>query len=605
MINYYYLGTVAKRRRAMKKSHMWISALSIVIIALLSGLCMAATQSEENAKIVASKSVGISTAAVGGTSSTGSQVAIEKVPIAIYRRAANLLEELRDQEPSWRNAHFGSSVNLFYRPDIQDPSYYEFIVEPSGFIMLSANQNDWPIAHFSSTGKPIGNILAEKAKSSGKSAVKFYKLDSLSYVAEDAKGELASNLGDMPMKVSGMDSALLKTAQGSVTLKPLEGEGEEGKLPIANRSVEKTGTESLPIQFQKWESWSELKEGYASNYKVFLEAQRNEAAEEWAIQQFLTNSGEGLFPGDEYLLAMLYPDATFSISGPGKDYISYKMMKRTGLSDALQIQVLSKVPPQGKVEFEVSIGYKNGQKETIKFAVLDPTRVKRQSEDETNLQEIGAILSTPVEQKLKIQIHYGPWSTPVWAGTEEDQRYYCQWIEGGCPIGCGPVAWAMEFCWADHQSWIGADDWDHGHAYPGDAPRYQDDVVEDMIREIHDYVGTYCVGENNAATNPWEMDEAEHYLEDVGTTMGFHSQYGPLASRDCRNCARDTIRDRHTPAIIGTGFYAHYPLAWGYRYRQSRWGLYTDRDVYVNMGWCEAGDGWVHLSTFFCGYVYT
>ncbi len=585
----------------MKKSPIWILVLSFIIV---SGLCMAATQSGENAKTIASKSVGISTVAVNENPSVGSQVAIEKVPIAINRRAANLLEELRDQEPSWKNARLGSSVNLFFRPDIQNPSYYEFVVEPSGFIILSANQNDWPITHFSSTGKPIGNILVEKAKSSGKNAAKFYKLDSLSYVAEDAKEELASNLGDMPMKVSGMDSALMKTAQGSVNLKPLEGEKEDGKLPIANRSVEKTGTESLPIQFQKWESWSALKEGYANNYKVFLEAQRNEAAEEWTIQQFLTNNGEGLFPGDEYVLALLFPDATFDISGTGKDYIKVNMMKRTGLSDALQIQVLNKMPPQGKVEFEVSISYKNGQKEKVKFAVLDPTKVKRQSGDETNLKELGTILSTPEEQKLRVQIHWEPWSDPATAGSEADQRYYCQWFEDGCYIGCGPVAWAMDFCWADHQSWTHwGDPWDHGGAYPGDAPRHQDAVVEDMIREIHDDVDTYCVGDSGA-TNPWDMDEAYHYLEGR-TGMGFHAEYGPLGSRDCRNCARDAIRELHTPAVIGTGFYEHYPLAWQYRWREDRWGWFTDRDVYVNQGWCGDGDGWIHLSTFFCGYVYT
>lgn len=586
----------------MKKSSIWILILSFIVAC---GLCMAAIQPGESGKTAASKSVVISTVAVNENPSARPQVAIENVPIAINRRAANLLEELRDQEPSWKNAHLGSLVNIFFRPDTQNPSYYEFIVEPSGFIILSANQNDWPIAHFSSTGKSIGNILMEKAKGSGKSAARFYKLDSLSYVAEDANGELASNLGDMPMKVSGMDSALMKTAQGSVSLKPLEGEKEDDKLPIANRSIEKTGTESLPIQFQKWESWSALKAGYASNYNVFLEAQRNEAAEEWTIQQFLTNDGEGLFPGDEYVLALLFPDATFDINGPGKDYVKVNMMKRTGMSDALQIQVLSKVPPQGKVEFEVSISYKNGQKEMVKFAVLDPTRVKRQNGDETNLKELGTILSTPEEQKLRVQIHWEPWSDPVSAGSEADQRYYCQWVEDGCPIGCGPVAWAMDFCWADHQSWTHWDDpWDHGGAYPGDAPRYQDDVVEDMIREIHDDVDTYCVGSNNAATNPSDMGEAYHYLEDR-TGMGFHAEYGPLGSRDCRNCARDAIRELHVPVVIGKGFYEHYPLAWQYRWREDRWGILTDRDVYVNMGWCGDGDGWIHLSTFFCGYVYT
>ncbi len=333
-----------------------------------------------------------------------------------------------------------------------------------------------------------------------------------------------------------------------------------------------------------------------------MEAGRTASAEEWAIQKQLTEIGEGLFPGDEYDLAFLYPDATFDISGPGKEYVNSKILTRTGMPNALQIQILNKVPPQGKAEFEVSINYKNGQKENIKFVVLDPTRVISQGEDETNPKMIGTILSTPAEQKLKVKSHWGPWHTYM-AGTEADQRIYCQWDEGGCAIGCGPVAWAMEFCWADHQSYIGADDWDHGGAFPGDAPRYMNDQVRDMIREIHDDVHTYCIGDSGA-TNPSDMLDAWNYL-DGRTGMGYHAEYGPLLSRDCRNCARDAIRDRATPAVIGTGFYSHYPLAWGYRYRESHWSSRTDRDFYVNQGWCGSGDGWVDANTFFCGYVYT
>lgn len=595
----------------MKISSICILVLSFVIAGLLSGLCMAATQSGENAKAIAGKTLDAGilenkpSASVGESPSTGSQVPIEKVPIEIVRRATNHLEEWRSEEPSWgEKAYIGSSVNLFFRPDMQGPSDYEFTVYPMGFIMASNNPNEGLISQTSATSKPRSVLLNEEAKRLGKTAVKKWKLDSLSYAAEDANGELISTIGEMPMMIIGMDSGLLKEdAQGGdVNLKPLEGEGNDDNLKIANRTPERTGSQSSPIKFQKWPSWTALKEGYAGNYKVFLEAERIASAEEWAIQKQLDELGEGLFPGDEYVLAFIYQDATFDISGPGKDYINSKVLDRTGMPDALQINVLNKAPPEGKAEFWISISYKNGQREKIKFAVLDPTKVKRQGEDETNPKVIGTILSTPEEQKLRVQTHWGPW-TAYWAGDEEDQRIYCQWDEGGCAIGCGPVAWAMLFCWADHQSWIGADDWNHGGAYSGDAPRYMNDQVRDMIREIHDIVDTTCIGDSGA-TLPSNMKDAWLYL-DGRTTMGYHAESGPIGSLDCRNCARNSIRDRDTPAVIGTGFYEHYPLAWGYRFRESHWGPATDRDFYVNQGWCGAGDSWIDARTWFCGYVYT
>jgi hypothetical protein len=90
------------------------------------------------------------------------------------------------------------AVVPFYRPDIDEIAYYEFKVEPTGFLMVSATENDFPIAHWSSEGNTISSQLVNEAKKSGKSVAKFFKLDTLSYVVEDSNGELAASLGDMP-----------------------------------------------------------------------------------------------------------------------------------------------------------------------------------------------------------------------------------------------------------------------------------------------------------------------------------------------------------------------------------------------------------------------
>ena len=80
-----------------------------------------------------------------------------------------------------------------------------------------------------------------------------------------------------------------------------------------------------------------------------------------------------------------------------------------------------------------------------------------------------------------------------------------------------------------------------------------------------------------------------------------------------RESARNSIRDRHTPAIIGTGGLSHYPLAFGYAWRSRTvsacWICWWDtteysRFFYVNQGWGGSGNGWVSASTWFVGEVY-
>ena len=72
--------------------------------------------------------------------------------------------------------------------------------------------------------------------------------------------------------------------------------------------------------------------------------------------------------------------------------------------------------------------------------------------------------------------------------------------------------------------------------------------------------------------------------------------------------ARDSIIDYGTPAIIGTGWLNHYPLAYGYAWRSRQrcfigcWTEYS-RWFYVNQGWGGSNDGWVSASTWFAGRI--
>jgi hypothetical protein len=213
-------------------------------------------------------------------------------------------------------------------------------------------------------------------------------------------------------------------------------------------------------------------------------------------------------------------------------------------------------------------------------------------------------------QRLRVQVTWRPWQT-WWAGNDNDQRLYNQFPYDGCAVGCGPVAWSMLFGWADHQSWIGDPDWTRGGIYREnggygsdvDAPRNMDEGVRNMIREISDHVETWCTPSDGGATNPWDMGNAWHYL-DGRTGAGFRAEWRLVPTSGLRNRARDSIQDRDAPAVIGTGILEHYPLAYGYRYRESRWGLLHQRQFYVNQGWGGTGNSWIDARTWFAGEIF-
>jgi hypothetical protein len=74
-----------------------------------------------------------------------------------------------------------------------------------------------------------------------------------------------------------------------------------------------------------------------------------------------------------------------------------------------------------------------------------------------------------------------------------------------------------------------------------------------------------------------------------------------------RNRAAASIIDRGTPAVIGTGWLQHYPLAYGYAWRQKRIlgvVVQTNRFFYVNQGWGGEDNGWVPAGTWFVGEIW-
>lgn len=214
--------------------------------------------------------------------------------------------------------------------------------------------------------------------------------------------------------------------------------------------------------------------------------------------------------------------------------------------------------------------------------------------------------------------------TIYWAGTHEEQPEYNQLLIDDCHVGCGPVAWTLLFCWADRKAEAGDPYWrarwglyrrDGGIGGNAMAPIDQDEGVNNVIREIHDQTHTFCFPTTDqGATLPSNMSLASYYLRRrSGTRLDTHWNTFSIPGHRLRRYARDSIRDRGTPAIIGTGFYDHYPLAYGYAWDEVRvrrcfiacWYTTTKaRWFYVNKGWGGYGNEWVEASTWFAGEIY-
>lgn len=206
-----------------------------------------------------------------------------------------------------------------------------------------------------------------------------------------------------------------------------------------------------------------------------------------------------------------------------------------------------------------------------------------------------------------------------------DQTRYSQYDYQGCPVGCGPVAWAMSIGWADRRATVGDPYWaprwglyrqNGGTGANAVAPVVLDPGITNVISELHNELGTFCI-DNQGATFPWSMDSVWRYLNPrTGTWRITHWNSFGFSEDYIRNAAANSIIYRGAPAVIGTGWLSHYPLAYWYA-EQRRvvrksflWWSWDevewDRSFYVNNGWGNNAQNfaWVPASTWFAGMLY-
>jgi len=449
-----------------------------------------------------------------GTPSTSALLPTGAVPENLYARAQAFLDEVRFSEgaPGWEEAQLSGEVQPFYRPDLDGVAYYEFAVEPRGFVLLSTGPHDFPVAHWDPFGKPISRVLAEEAN---QTPLRFYKLDTLYYAAENAEGERVAGVGTPVVKVSGMSMDMLDASGvdlSSVIVHPATEVPDDSQIDGVDFVEERSGPENTPVTLDAWESWQALKEGYTDSYSVFLEDLRRRAQLAW----------------DD--------DAEHTLATEGTPVAARHLRSR--------------------------------------------------------------------------------WSFH-WAGSFKDQRDYKQYelpLQAGfirCPSGCGATAWAMLFGWADHQAENGNSYWagrwglyrkNGGYGSNADAPRKGDAGVKRMTLEIRNDVGSFCAF-GQGITHPGGMPGAKNYFKNrTGTSMEVHSNWLGIHAASLQKRVVNSIVQRKTPAIIGTGWLSHYPLALGFASRCN--ANRCQSWFYVNEGWGGDGNGWVSAGTWFSGEIF-
>jgi hypothetical protein len=173
------------------------------------------------------------------------RIPASQVPLAVRRRAAQHLESVRETEigVNARTARLAADVSPIRRPDKTAVAYYEFEVEPTGFIVVSTGPHDHPKPHWSLDQAPVTRRLEALAEESGRTVARVYKLDTLSYVGEDAGGQKVAQIGDLPMLVEGLP-ADLEQARGQIAATvaaPESPSADDSNLNGSKHTVEMTG----------------------------------------------------------------------------------------------------------------------------------------------------------------------------------------------------------------------------------------------------------------------------------------------------------------------------------------------------------------------------
>jgi len=309
------------------------------------------------------------------------RINIQKLPLELRRRVANKLESLKaaDNEVQLETAQLGENVCPVYRPDMKEIAYWEFEIvglksiaardhreksSGTGFMLASVGMHDMPFPHFSFSVEPPSRALETKA-ANGKVA-KIVKLDTLCYAAEDDKGNYLMHLGQMPLKIEGLQAADLSKYDGisTVTVSPSKiTANDKSKTELV---IKTEGVKVPKLKMTGWNNYGEMKKGFSKMYSPFLKALAERASKAWEIEQLILKFGEGIHEGDKLTIPFLSA-AKIKVTGDGAEFIKTSTPKFN--KNAVTLLALATNKNQ-EVNFQLDISYTNGTKESLPFFIV-------------------------------------------------------------------------------------------------------------------------------------------------------------------------------------------------------------------------------------------
>ena len=522
------------------------------------------------------------------------RINISKIPVSFHRRAVNFLNLMARTQlgPILRSVRLGDYVHAFYRPDLSTIAYYEFEINPQGYLFLSTGEHDSPVTTWSYYGRRISQRLREIAHEKGKEVAKFYCLGDVTYAAEDEEGQLVAYIGAPLVKPVDFNPAWLEEDC------PFN---DALFVPSRHDDLISGGVyvnEIYQIKFESWGSWRELKEGFSEVYRPFINEQRLAAHQEWIIARQEEKKPHPIVLGMSTEIPLLYPQVKVEVDSPIADYLDIRLLKKARKKSYLEITPPT-IIPQGGDEFSLRLTYANGQQERLKFKLE------------------SALPLSPSPKFVSVFGNPGDSITAeYWAGSDQqdaldNQPDYSQ-VKVGCDnlsacgwSGCGSTAWAILFGWADRQAAFGNPVWrGHWGIYRQDVedeksedavpPLSMDDGVIKMTKKISKHLDPICVHPKKGAclqgaTAPRKMIKAAKYIRPRETKSWIMKtmwacpgkQKGKRVSNVTKK-VKEIIKSLKTPVVIGIGHWAwelHYPVAFGYIETNGK------KQFYINLGY--------------------
>jgi hypothetical protein len=492
---------------------------------------------------------------------------LSDVPGDVKALATEHLESLRTEEPDWTQAVIGPLVIPVYNPAVYEgksPAFYEFKIvglspqpEPPdqpafglsapvdqpaelGFILVSAGRHDVPIPQYATNGATRCEQLRYRAQGT---VTRFVRYSSAFWVAEDEKGQLRATLGSIPFRM------------------PAEILDWKGKLPTTEVNKDQRWQESPNpnIKPVAYNTYADYRDDYVNGpvYKWLHEAKEKRAVLDWA-----------------------------GVDDQPPPHVQIPVIKDTRILPEIQIESFELEEPIAAAWIEPKGGlWLNGSLDGITLLTVIDTQ--------GDVHYRVLVVGQPIEQLAG----WRPWRT-----------YYsvsaCGWIPHynqvadlpGCctdgASGCGPTAWAMFYGFWDMRgapNLIGGTEW---------TPYEVNADVAHCIQRTFALTGCWCTGIGGAAaTNPWQMDDGDAYAGERGESITMSCSWCvPLTSSGPRRLAQNAIRYSDRPVIVGTGYFAHYPMAYAYRSRSYRaFGItwHTQHQWKVYQGWGLDNCEWV------------